>query len=120
MEANKQLLSTLKQLLRLLKKENNALVKNDGTQIEKIVSQKEELVEKIGDVNRPLSEAEKKIAIEIKQLQDDNLLLTRQAMSFNNNFLKLVGESAQKNNATYSKKGSLSVQDDVNFINHSI
>ena len=30
MEANKQLLSTLKQLLRLLKKENNALVKNDS------------------------------------------------------------------------------------------
>ncbi|MFW8051970.1 hypothetical protein [Vagococcus fluvialis] len=120
MESTRQLTQVFKQLLRLLKKENKALINNDGTQIEKIVKQKEQLIDSLSQIKRPLLDNELKLANEIKQLQDDNLLLTRQAMTFNNNFLQLVGESAKKVNATYSKKGSLSTQEDVSFVNHSM
>lgn len=120
MESNKQLMPILKQLLRLLKKENNALIANDGAQIEKIVFQKEQLIEQISGFKFSLSEKERELVVEIKQLQDDNLLLTRQAISYSNNFLKLVGENAQKTNATYSRKGNLSVQEDISFVNQSM
>lgn len=120
MQNSKQLLPILKQLLKVLKKENKALKNNDGVQIEKILKQKEPLTEQLSLVDRELTEAEIKIALEIKQLQDNNLLLTRQAVAFTDNFLKIVGQSAQKNNATYSKKGSLTPQEDLSFINQSM
>lgn len=120
MESVKSATPILKQLLRLLKKENKALVNNNGLLIEKIVVQKEKLVQQLSIVNRPLHDNELKLVKEIKELQDDNLLLTHQAISFNNHFLQLVGESAQKVNATYSNKGNLSTQEQVNFVNQSM
>ncbi len=120
MESNKSLVPVLKQLLRLLKKENKALIRNDGNQIEQLVSQKEQLVNQLVMVERELTAIELNLALEIKQLQDDNLLLTKQAMAFNDNFIQTVGQNAQKVNATYSKKGSLSIQEDVGFVNQSM
>lgn len=120
METTKQLLPILKQLNKILKKEHKALVSNDNIQVEKLVKEKEEIVERLSSISSKPTVAESKLLQEIKQLQDDNLLLTKQAIAFNNNFLQIVGETVQKTNATYSKKGGLAIQDDIGFINQSI
>ncbi|MGX7023599.1 flagellar protein FlgN [Vagococcus hydrophili] len=120
METTKQLTPLLKQLIRILKKENKALIESDGVKIEKISKQKETIADSLKLVTSIPSDNEKKLLLEVKQLQDDNLLLTQQAISFNDNFLKVVGDAAQKTNATYSRQGSLQKQTDVGFINHSM
>lgn len=120
METNKHLTSYLKQLLRLLKKEKKALVKNDGVQIEKIVKQKEQLVEPLNSFKGIPSVEEKKLIAEIKQVQNDNLLLTKQAIAFNDRFLSAVGTGMKKANSTYSSSGRLASQEDLGFINHSM
>ncbi|HCM88632.1 MULTISPECIES: hypothetical protein [Vagococcus] len=120
MEPTKQITPTLKQLIRVLKKEKKALLESDGIQIEKIVKQKELIVDSLSSIKGVPNESEKGLLREVKELQDNNLLLTKQAMAFNDNFIKAVGEIAQKTNATYSNKGNLKNQVDVGFINHSM
>ena len=119
MESTKQLTLTLKQLIRLLKKEHKALVSNDNNHFEKLVKQKEQLVEELAEMTGTPTRLDIKLIEEVKNLQDSNLLLTKQAIAFNDNFIKAVGETAKKSNATYSKKGGLSVQEDIGFINQS-
>lgn len=120
METNKQLMSSLKQLLKLLKKEKKALIKNDGIQIEKLVKQKEQLVAPLNNYKGVPSTEEKELIREIKQVQNDNLLLTKQAIAFNDRFLSAVGSGMKKANSTYSSSGRLSSQEDLGFINHSM
>lgn len=120
MEVRKTFSPLLKQLLRLLKKERKALIKNDGISLEKIVRQKEQLITPLHTIKEIPNEEETKLLKEIKQIQNDNLLLTKQAIAFNDHFLSAVGAGMKKQISTYSNNGNLKTQEDIGFINHSM
>lgn len=120
MEVRKSFSPLLKQLLRLLKKEKKALIKNDGILLEKIIKQKEELIIPLNSIKEIPNEEETKLLKEIKRIQNDNLLLTKQAIAFNDHFLSAVGSGMKKQNSTYSNNGNLKTQEDIGFINHSM
>lgn len=119
-KTDKQLNAALKKLLRLLKKEKKALIHLDGNLVERIVKEKEQLLDPLSLSSEVPSLEDKKLILHIKELQNDNLLLTRQAIAFNDHFLSAVGEQVKQQNTTYSNKGNLRNQEDIGFINHSM
>lgn len=119
MEQDRQLQQLLRKFIGLLKKEKKALIKNDGQRVSQLVKEKEAFVALLAAFE-PTENAEvRTLALRIRDLQEDNLLLTEQALSYHDMFLSAVTQGLKKTNSTYSRQGSLSGQEDVSLINQS-
>lgn len=119
MEQDRQLQQLLRKFISLLKKEKKALIKNDGQQVSQIVKEKEAFVELLAAFEPTEDSDVRVLVLNIRDLQEDNLLLTEQALSYHNAFLSAVTQGLKKTNATYSRYGNLSGQEDVSLINQS-
>lgn len=116
-----KLASHLKELIKLLKEEREALIKNDGEKIAELVEIKNNYIEKLGEFKGlDMGEDEEIITLakEIDSLQEINLLMTKQALSYQNVMLESIAKNVQTKN-TYSPKGNYDSKD-INIIDQQI
>lgn len=116
-----KLANHLKELIKLLKEEREALINNDGEKIAELVEIKNNYIEKLGEfkgMDMASNEEIMALAKEIDSLQEVNLLMTKQALSYQNVMLESMAKNVQTNN-TYSSKGNYDSKD-INIIDQSI
>ncbi|WP_027108659.1 flagellar protein FlgN [Lacticigenium naphthae] len=107
MERKDSLMNQLQSLKDCLQREKIALIENKGEELRDIVAAKEALTAELESASLPETNKDEYIPVidEIRQLQEGNLLLTQQAMSFTDAFLQSLQESVKKEKRGYSKKG---------------
>lgn len=123
MSDTKRLQGTLKELLKILKEEKEVLLKNDAASLEKIVTRKNEMVAIIREEQEKgvlADEAVRSYALEIEKLQEVNHLLTRQALSFQEEIFKALSKNTAVKHNTYSKEGSMNRTKEVSIIDQSV
>lgn len=123
MNDTKRLLMGLKDLLKILKEEKEVLLKNDAVSLEKIVEKKNELVLLIREEQEKgvvPDEAVRSFAHEIEKLQEVNHLLTKQALSFQEEIFKALSKNTSVKHNTYSKQGSMNHTKEVSIIDQSV
>lgn len=123
MNDTKRLQGTLKELLKILKEEKEVLLKNDAASLEKIVTRKNEMVAIIREEQEKgvlADEAVRSYALEIEKLQEVNQLLTRQALSFQEEIFKALSKNTAVKHNTYSKEGSMNRTKEVSIIDQSV
>ncbi len=123
MSDTKRLQGALKDLLKILKEEKEVLVKNDALSLEKIVARKNEIVTIIREEQEKgvlPDEAVRSYALEIEKLQEVNQLLTRQALSFQEEIFKALSKNTAVKHNTYSKEGSMNRTKEVSIIDQSV
>lgn len=118
-----ELLILLKELKTLLFDEKEALLKNDGDRIAEIVEIKIELLEevkKFKDIDASRDEKLLELVEEINSIQKTNLLLTQQAIGYQEMLIESIAKNAKNFSNTYSSKGGYDTNKNINFIDHSI
>lgn len=92
----------LASFLSLLKKERKVLIKGDALKLEEILAKKELFVSLFNDYQGEITEKMRQLISEIQAQQEENLLLTQQAMSFQDMLLDTLKSGIKKaNNTTY-------------------
>ena len=122
METRQDGLSLLMALKETLQREKEALMANDSAAFENIVTEKQAFLSHLEEAsfegcNRVAIEKE---VSEIKELQECNVLLTRQAISYHDSVLDALSERMEKKSRTDSKKGQLSPAKNAGLFNQSV
>lgn len=105
-----------------LKREKEALMANDSIAFDNIVTEKQDFLVRLEEASfegcdRVAIEQE---VLEIKELQECNLLLTKQAISYHDSILDALTDGMEKKSRTYSKKGKLSPSKNAGLFNQSV
>ena len=117
------LISDLKGLLRTLYEEKEALLDSDGHKVADIVEIKNDYIEKLAKYKGLDIENNKKameIIEEINSLQEVNLLLTKQALSYQEVLLESISKNIKSASNTYSAKGNYESENKVSLIDQSV
>lgn len=93
----------LTQFLKLLRKENKILINNQADKLDAIVAEKETFVDILNNYQGAITDQIRQAVAEIKQLQDENLLLTQMEMSYQTTLMNAVRESVKVANNPYGK-----------------
>lgn len=111
----------LEEIIKLLNMEKKSLTENDGDALLKILEEKQGLVEGLEKFKGMDLEDEKirNLIGEINSLQELNLLLTRQALSFQENFLESLSKVAKTSN-TYQNTGNYDKKTSANMIEKEV
>ncbi|MPM30942.1 hypothetical protein SDC9_77495 [bioreactor metagenome] len=122
METRQSGLSLLLALKETLKREKQALMANDSIAFENIVTAKQDFLSRLEEASfegcsRVAIEQE---VLEIKELQECNVLLTKQAISYHDSILDALTDGMEKSSRTYSKKGQLSPSKMAGLFNQSV
>lgn len=113
----------LKGLLKTLYDEKEALLDSDGHKVAEIVEIKNEYLEKFANYKGLDIKNNKKcmeIIEEINSLQEINLLLTKQALSYQDVLLESISKNIKNMSNTYSAKGNYDGKNDVSLIDQSV
>lgn len=98
----------LEKLYKILQIENKALINDDSEKLEEIVAAKQEIAKELElyDVSElDVGNQEIKFLVQkARDLQETNLVLTKQAMNYADTFISAFQKEAKKN-ITYSEKG---------------
>ncbi|GAJ26345.1 flagella synthesis protein FlgN [Liquorilactobacillus sucicola DSM 21376 = JCM 15457] len=89
--------------LRLLKKEKNFLIKDQAEKLVELVKQKEKYVPILNGYQGAASPKTKELAAQIQVQQDENMLLTKQALSYQKMLMTAIKDNIKAPGATYSK-----------------
>lgn len=117
------LLSHLGEILALLQQEKQALLNNDGDKIAEIVEIKNKYIEKLSKFKGLDIENNSKVmnlVKDINTLQEVNLLLTKQALSFQNVLLESIAKNIHNMSNTYSAKGSYEPASNISLLDKSV
>lgn len=113
----------LEQLLTILQVEKEALINNEGEKIEELVTAKEELVKQFEaneiQPDEEITEELTALITEVRELQETNLMLTKQAMNYVDTFVTAFQKEANKN-LTYSQKGKDKDSGSSTILNRSL
>ena len=123
MNYKKNLINNLKNIISLLKQEKTALINNDVDKVTEIVNKKNEQIEKLGAFKGTDVENFKEamdLIKEIDYMQELNLLLTKQALSYQNAVLESISQNINNFANTYSSKGTYENTDSINIIDQSV
>lgn len=107
MNKTDQVIGLLNQLKDVLEKEKTVLIENDAVKLPEIIQKKEDIMITLSSFNEGDVEIDKLSVLsrEVKLLQETNLVLTEQSISFTETMLGHIKKAA-KQNSTYSKKGT--------------
>ena len=124
MSSNKKLMSLLQKLYQVLEEEKRVLIANEAYALEEIVEKKinylNELQEYQGQVDAE-DETLLKWVEKIDAIQETNLLLTKQAQSYQNALLQAISkEGASKKHSTYSASGSIKEENEIRIVDQSV
>ncbi|EJF02228.1 hypothetical protein [Liquorilactobacillus mali] len=106
--------------VKLLKKEKNYLIKDDGESLTDLLPEKEGFVEILKEYQGDVSEKARELITEIKAQQEENLLLTRQAIGYQNMLMGAVKKNLSSPAGTYSKGAQVYAQPRTNFVDEEI
>ena len=118
-----ELISNLKFILKLLYEEKEALLHNDGNKVAEILENKKIYIENLAQLKGlDIEKNQKAMSLihEINSLQEINLLLTKQALSYQEMLIESIAKNIQNRTTTYSQKGSFNITDNINFIDQSV
>lgn len=117
----KEFVKHLEAIIKLLKEEKKLLVENKGQALMEIIDRKYIYINDLEKFKGIDLEDEKIMDLigEIDSLQELNLLLTRQALSFQENFLQSLAKQT-KNSNTYSNAGSYDKSSNMNIIEKEV
>ena len=121
--SRKDLRNHLKDLCQLLKEEKQALMKSEGQKVQAIVEKKADLVGKLESLEVKISKDDWEIISlkkEIDSLQELNLLLTKQALSYQRSLLESIAVNVKKVSNTYSKRGEYGKSESINLVNQRV
>lgn len=97
--------SQLHRFLHVLRKEKKVLVTNKPDKLEAFVTQKSTYLSLFEEYQGPISERMKELIHQIKAQQEENLLLTEQAISYQNMLMNAVKKTMKTSSqTTYSKQ----------------
>ena len=123
MNREKALINNLKSIIRLLEQEKVALINNDAEQISEIINKKNQQMQGLS-VFKGMDVENNKQAMdliqEINSMQELNLLLTKQALSYQNALLESISQNLNNFANTYSSKGTYENTNNVNIIDQSV
>lgn len=94
----------LRQFSRLLEQEKISLIKNQAEKLEEIVEKKTKFVPIFEGYEGVLSQKCKQLIFTIKEQQQTNLLLTEQAISYQEMLMTAVKQNIQSPAGTYAKQ----------------
>lgn len=121
--ANKSLKTHLEELYEVLQTENAALINDEGEKMEEIVEIKHLLAKAFEayDLNEIDQDDQETISLikKTRNLQETNLVLTKQAMNYTDTFLSAFQKEAKKN-ITYSDKGNEKKEGSSGLLNQSL
>lgn len=123
MRTERELIDHLWRIQDLLKKERAALVHNDVDTISEITEKKDVEIVRLKDFNiEGIRNQQEVIGLieEINYMQELNLLLTQQALSYQNVILESISKSINDFSNTYSANGKYEKMNNVNLVDHSI
>lgn len=119
----RELISSLSRMRRLLIDEKKALVRNDVDKLSTIVDKKDQLIQKINsNKNIDIKDKEKVRLLmeEVRSIQELNLLLTEQALSYQKVLLDSVSDNINSLTNTYSSKGKYETNNSISIVDQSI
>ncbi|WP_313468934.1 flagellar motor switch protein [Carnobacterium sp.] len=122
MNAQQEVFETLKEFKKVLLAEKTALIENDSTKVVELVEKKQGFLEKLPKLNPAGLKKEELSGIveEIKQLQQTNLLLTKQALQYQETIMEAITKGVKKSSTTYSKKGNYTAAEQASLIDQSL
>ena len=108
----------LHRFLQILKKEKKVLVQNQSEKLEELVEQKESYLSVLTDYQGSITPRIKELIQSIQIQQEENLLLTQQAMSYQTMLMNAVKTTMQSStHTTYSKNQGMNNQQATTMIN---
>jgi len=113
----------LKELIKVLNDEKQVLIKNDAVSLAALVERKNGLISKIEEFRGEDFSGDdeiRKMAGQIDALQGTNLLLTKQALSYQEQILKALANNNTSKYNTYSSKGLIKSQKEISFVDKSV
>ncbi|WP_414839020.1 flagellar motor switch protein [Carnobacterium sp. TMP28] len=113
---------TLNQFKTVLLEEKEALIKNDSARVLTAIAEKETFIDSLPTLDTTGLNKEEyvKIVAEIKELQETNLLLTKQALRYQEKMMEAITDSAKTSGSTYSKNGQYSAEKRATIIDQSL
>jgi len=123
MATMQELIGELKGLVKVLYDEKEALLDNDGHKVAEIVEIKNDYIEKLRSfqgldiVNNSKAMS---LVEEINSLQEINLLLTKQALSYQDVLMESIAQNVKNLTNTYSPNGNNNTSSSINFIDQSV
>lgn len=110
----------LESFVKLLKKEKDYLIKDDGESLTSLLSKKESFVKVIEEYQGEISEKTRELITKIKTQQEENLLLTKQAISYQTMLMEAIKKNLSSPTGTYSKGAQIYAQPRTNFVDEEI
>ena len=113
------LLPLLRELVSVLKVEKEVLIKNESGKLMDLVEKKKDLLALINEysvLDLMVTEELKSLISQMQGLQETNLLLTKQGLSFQENIMKALAKNNTSKYSTYSSKGSYQAQKEVKLV----
>lgn len=123
MSENQEVYELLCGLKVLLQSEKSSLIDHNVEKLDDIVEKKHALAQRLEDTKGKTFQEEEKIrdlVREIRILQETNLMLTKQAMGFQNVVFRALGEGKNSKYKTYDAIGKISGKSDASIIDHSV
>ncbi len=123
MNDTRKLQSVLSELIKVLEVEKEVLIKNDAVTLIALIEKKNELMKAVeGEKKNGVLADEniKALGEKIQRLQETNLLLTKQALAYQEEIFKALAKSNTSKFNTYSAKGSMSDEKEVRLIDQSV
>lgn len=115
--------ASLEQMIEVLETEKEALIQNDGQKIENLLAMKEDLLKELennaGIEQEQIDEEILALLREIKEQQETNLILTKQALNYTDTFISAYQKAAKKD-LTYSTKANNIENGKSSILNQSL
>lgn len=113
---------TLLQFKTLLLDEKDALIKNDSAKVKALVEQKQTFLDILPTLKTEGLKKEDLVEVveDIKNLQQTNLILTEQALQYQETMMEAITKGVNKGGSTYSKQGDYSSTQQANIIDQSL
>lgn len=111
----------LNELKTLLLEEKEMLIRQESSKIQEIIAKKESFAEQLDgvEVEELNKEAVHNLVKEVKELQETNKMLTKQAINYTEVFLTALQKEVQKD-TTYSKKGEVKKSGSSGILDRSL
>lgn len=118
----KGLIKLLESMVIILDEEREILINNDGDKLVDVVKKKNNFIKELEEYKGiDLSENKEVVSLieEINSLQETNLVLTNQAINYNNLFLDALNDMTDDRTSGYSKDGKIA-KSKKNIIDQSV
>jgi hypothetical protein len=123
MNESKRLGGILKELTKVLALEKEVLIKNDAMTLISIIERKNLLIsqmEAYKGMDFSGNEGIREMISTIENLQETNQILTRQALTYQNEILKALAKTNTSKHNTYAANGQLNAQKEVSIVDQSV